>query len=271
MVALPQAIRKIRSFTREELHDFVVENIGTLLEDEALAALDNPYCYPHLCDIVAQSTRLTAFYSVRLRLVMHRATPRAHALKLVHYLHWPDQLRLSVDVTVAPPVRRAIDNHMLMRAPELTAGERIASARRCSTALIKHFLTDPDERVFAALLVNPRLREEELLSLASSSRATSQQLQILSDDQKWSQRRAIRKAIVMNPAAPRAAAAAQLLHLSRHDLRMIYTNPSTSLYLRRCIERLRSEVPAAERSLVNGAPRAAFVGRTPDLEEDQAK
>ena len=37
---------------------------------------------------------------------------------------------------------------------------------------------------------------------------------------------------------PRATAAAQLRYLPHRDLRKIYTNPSTSIYLRRCIERL---------------------------------
>jgi hypothetical protein len=47
-----------------------------LTEEEALAVLANPYITPQVCQILAQSLRLTAFYSVRLRLVAHRARRR---------------------------------------------------------------------------------------------------------------------------------------------------------------------------------------------------
>jgi hypothetical protein len=125
-------------------------------------------------------------------------------------------------------------------------GEKIAAAKRCSAALIKIFLFDPDARVFASLLVNQRVREVDLLLLAGSERASAEKLQLLAKDTKWSYRYAIRKALVMNPLTPRAAAASQLRFLTAHDLRDIYTNPKTSTYLRRCIERLQGKGLTAE-------------------------
>ncbi len=58
---------------------------------------------------------------------------------------------------------------------------------------------------------------------------------------KWSYRYAIRKALVLNPSTPRSTAASLLRFLSKRDLRMIHANPKTSVYLRRCIERLQDE------------------------------
>jgi hypothetical protein len=181
---------------------------------------------------------------VRLKLVAHPKTPQMYAAKLVHYLHWPDLVRLSVDVMVPAPVRRAIDTRLLARVTELTLGQRIASARRCSLALIKHFLFDPDPKVFAALLVNQRVREDEILALIASGRATRDQLALVANDIKWSFRYAIRKALVLNASTPRSIAAAQLRHLTFADLRNIYHRAETSVYLRRCIERLRAETVA---------------------------
>jgi hypothetical protein len=159
----------------------------------------------------------------------------------VHYLYWFDLLRLSINVQVPAPVRRSIDTQLLMRVEKLTLGERIASARQCGAALIKYFLFDGHPRIFEALLINARVREDDLLSLAASDRATPEQLLLLAGDNKWSYRYAIRTALVLNPATPRAAAAAQLRYLSRADLRKIHANPHTSVYVRRCIERLRPE------------------------------
>lgn len=234
-------VRDLKSLSRDDLALFLAENLQYLTEDEALAILENPFVNSRLLGTIAQNQRLTGFYSVRLRLVAHRQTPQAHAVKLVHYLYWPDLVRLSVEVTVPSAVRRSIDTVLLNRVDKLTLGERIASARRCSHALIKVLLFDPDPKVFAALLVNQRLREDDLLLLASSTEATREQLRMIGDDKRWSYRYAIRKALVLNPTTPRSTAAAQLRFLSRRDLVAIHRNPATSVYMRRCIERIRDE------------------------------
>ena len=114
-------------------------------------------------------------------------------------------------------------------------------AKRCSHALIKEFLFDPDPKVFEALLVNQRLREDDLLVVANSDRASPAQLQLLAADTKWSYRYAIRKALVMNPLTPRSAAASMLRFLSKRDLEMIHDHPRTTIYVRRCIERLQPD------------------------------
>ena len=95
------AIEAIRRFSASELSAFVADNVSLLLEDEALAVLGNAHCAAAVCGALARNPRLTAFYSVRLKLVGHRQTPQAQAIRLVHYLYWPDLVRLSVQVTVS--------------------------------------------------------------------------------------------------------------------------------------------------------------------------
>ena len=231
-------LQDLRSIPRDELVSFVTENLRYLAEDEALAILENPYLSPKICQLIAQNPRVTGFYAVRLKLVSLRQTPQAHAVKLIQYLHWPDLVRLSVDVTVPPTVRRAIDTLLVNRVEKLSLGEKISSARRCSQALIKALLFELDPKIFEALLVNQRLREEDLVFFAGSPRATVEKLTILAADRKWGSRYAIRKALVLNPITPRSVAASQLRFLSKRDLRQIHSNPVTSVYLRLCIERI---------------------------------
>jgi hypothetical protein len=232
------SLNEVRSLDSRRLAEFIASEIGTLVEDEVLAVLENPFITPAICQAVAQNQRLTAFYAVRLGLVALRQTPLAHAVKFIHYLYWADLVRLSVEVKVPAAVRRAIDTQLLLRVEKLTLGEKITSARRCSAALIKVFLFDPDPKVFASLLTNQRLREDDLLVVAGSPRASAEQLTMLGYDNKWSYRYAIRKALVMNPLTPRSVAAAQLRFLKLADLRGILQRPDTSVYLRRCIERM---------------------------------
>src|SRR6266550_13390 len=136
-VSLSGPSARIQSLPRAQLDDFVGENVRQFIEDEALAVLDNPYVTPAICQQIAQNQRLVGFYSVRLRLVANKHTPQAHAVKLVHYLYWSDLVRLSVEVKVAAPVRRAIDNILVNKVDKLSLGERITSAKRCSHTLIK--------------------------------------------------------------------------------------------------------------------------------------
>jgi hypothetical protein len=238
--------KHIRGFSRDELTDFLAGNAASLIEEEALAVLENPNVTSAMCQAIARTPHLAAFNSVRLRLVQSRATPLTHSVKLVHYLHWQDLLRLSVDVKVPSQVRRAIDTQLLRRLEKLSLGEKIAAAKRCSAALIEVLLFDPDAKVFAALLVNARLREEDLLVLAASDRASAEKLRLLASDAKWSYRYGIRRALAMNPSTPRSDAASQLRFLTRRDLRVIHDHPATSTYLRRCIERLAPAVFARE-------------------------
>lgn len=218
-----------------------VEDAGAgLSEAEALAVLANPHCTPAVCQLIASTQALTSHYSVRVALVGQKATPQAEALRFLHFLFWPDLLRLSLDVRIPAPVRGALDRQLLARAEKLSLGERVTAARRCSHELAVWFLFD-QPRVFHALLVNPRLREDDLLMLINSTRVTKEKLTTIGSDRKWGCRYAIRKALVLNPLTPRSVAASQLRFLSKRDLAGIYSRPETSVYLARCIESLREK------------------------------
>jgi hypothetical protein len=235
---LEQGTFAIRKMAQRELAAFVEERILTFGEEEAIAVLENRFCSSDLCLMIAQNPRLTAFYSVRIRVVAHRQTPLHAAMKFVHYLYWRDLLRLSTNFAVAPQIRRAIDKQLAASLSERALGERIAAAKICSRDLLRHLLFDPDLKVFAALLANPRMTEDDLISLIASTRATPEQLTMIASHTKWSVRRPLRMALVLNPDTPRATAASQLRHLTSRERWEILGNPTLSTYLRRCIEGL---------------------------------
>lgn len=231
----------IRRMDAAALSDFVESHLLRLTEEEALFVLANRNCTSQICQLIAQNQKLTSYYTVRARLVSHRATPQAQALKFVRHLYWSDLLRYSTNVLIPASVRRAIDRQLAGRLEQLTLGERISSARSCSTELIRLIMFDPHPRVFRALLSNPRLREDDLVVLIASERASAEQLNMIAADRKWAFRYSIRRSLVLNPTTPRAVAASQLRHLRQSDLDLLMKNPQTSTYLRRCIERLDGE------------------------------
>lgn len=247
-MALPAA-SAIRAMNLEELESFVAANVSRLGEEEALAALGNRYASTAICQRIAQTPRLTAYYTVRKAVVAHRQTPLAAALKFVHYLYWADLTRMSVDVRIPPQVRRAMDHQLLNRISKLALGEKISVSRLCSREVASVLLRDPDAKVFAAVLSNARLTEDDILATIATGRCTPDQLRVISNDRKWSFRLGVRKALVLNPATPRAVAATQLRHLSANDLAQLRSNPSISLFLKRCIDRLTDSQPTDTESV----------------------
>lgn len=231
----------IRELNREELQAFLDEHRSSLLEDEALLVLANPFCTPKMALAIANDPRLTSYYSVRKELVRHRATPQAQALKFVHHLYWRDLLKFSTETRIAAAVRRGIEQQMLVRLPQRPLGEKIAAARVCSRELIRAFLIDPSPRVFDALLVNPRLTEDDLVAHVVSGRASPSQLTAISRSPKWSLRLPLRRALVMNGNTPKAVAASQLPHLPKADRQALAKSGRLSVYLKVCIERLERE------------------------------
>lgn len=230
----------IRKMSQQELAAFVEERILAFSEDDAIAALENRFCSADICQMIAQNPRLTSFYSVRSRIVAHRQAPLHAALKFVHYLYWRDLLRLSTNVAVAPAVRRAIDKQLAASLAERTLGERVATAKICSRDLLRQMMFDSDMKVFHALLSNPRMTEDDLLFLIGSQRATAEQLTAIASHQKWSVRRPVRMALVLNPGTPRAVAASQLRHLTAREREEVVGNPTLSVYLRRCVESIEA-------------------------------
>jgi hypothetical protein len=130
-----------------------------------------------------------------------------------------------------------------MRVVKLALGEKIVIAKLCSREVAAVLLRDPDPKVFAAVLSNPRLSEDEVVAKIATGACTPDQLRVIADDKKWSFRRAVRKALVLNPDSPRAVAATQLRHLSRRDLFELNRDPALSLFLKRCIQRLLERQP----------------------------
>src|SRR5437763_547911 len=76
--------RHIRGFSRDELTAFLTTNATSLIEEEALAVLENPNVTSAMCQLIARTPHLAAFNSVRLRLVQNRATPLAHPPRAGH-------------------------------------------------------------------------------------------------------------------------------------------------------------------------------------------
>jgi len=84
----------------------------------------------------------------------------------------------------------------------LSLGHRKAAARGRRSSLLDRILRDPDPRVIAEVLRNPRLREAEVLAIASRRPCPEEVFWLLLRSGGWLRRPALQRAVVHNPYAP---------------------------------------------------------------------
>lgn len=174
-----------------------------------------------LIETVARHERWSRRQVVRAAIVNHQSTPRTLALRMLQLLFWKDQLKVAVNFRLATPLRTAAENRLKERLPELEAGERISLARQAPPGLLPLLAADGDPRVIRALLVNPRLREREVVVLVETPTTASGVLAAVGTNDRWVNRPAILKGVVSHKNTPVHVALTLLRRFSRRDLQRL--------------------------------------------------
>jgi len=150
------------------------------------------------------------------------AMPRDRAWRLVGLAQ-----RVGIDelppLFFPPPVdkRRLAtpdpDNEFL----QLPLGLRRQAARTTDRNLLDRLLRDPDPRVITLVLDNPRLREQDVVTIAARRPTSPECLRAVSRHQRWSSRYRVRKTLACNPHTPAEIACRLFATLLVQDLRFI--------------------------------------------------
>ena len=180
------------------------------------------------------------FHAVRMALAAHPRTPRAEALALVATLFWRDLAHLSASARVHPAIRRAADQDLLRRLPEMAVAERIDLARNVGRGTLLQLRLDPDPRVLAAVLENRFTTEPDVVQAAARAREPAI-LELIAGHSRWIARSGVRSAVLRNPALPRAVALGLLSRATAEDLRGIRDSPGANGLLRACAERVLAD------------------------------
>jgi len=235
--------RQLRDCGAEELVRLVRAWSADLGPEEARQALRNPFCCLEVVEVVAAQARLLAFYEVRRDLALHPRTPETTVLRFLPGLYWRDLMLLGLDTRLRPSLRRAAEQHLLSRLPEVALGERIALARRASAGILVQLRHDPNPRVMAALLDNPRLTEGTLAPLVHSATTSPAILDAVILDRRWGLRYGLRLAVARNPAARVETVLPLLPTLRKADLRAVAGDPKLSPSVRQRARLLLGEGP----------------------------
>jgi hypothetical protein len=218
---------RLREAGAEELLALLREHADRLEVREARQALRNPHCSAEVVELLAEQGRLLSFYELRRDLALHPRAPEPLALRHVPGLFWRDLMTLGLDTRVKPRVRRAADQYLSARLPELALGEKINLARRCGPGTVAQLRHDPSPRVIAALLDNPRLTEDALAPIVHAPTTPGPVLALIAADRRWGVRPSLQAALARNPAAPVATVLRLLPFLRKPELRGVAQDPRT--------------------------------------------
>jgi hypothetical protein len=131
------------------------------------------------------------------------------------------------------------------RGRPLTLGERKSLARKPDREMMERLLHDPHPDVIRQLLANPKLTEDDVLSLASRRPCRPDVLLQIARTPRWAHRPRIRMSLVLNPDTPPDVTVPLLGLLVRQELRLVATSTTVAPSLRAlCLEHLERRPPA---------------------------
>lgn len=230
--------RRLREAAGDELAELLAERLGELDEAAVAQLLRNPHAGGEAIAQVASRRDLLTSYVLRREIARHPRTSEALALRLVAGLYWQDLLAIGRDTRLRPVIRRAADRQLASRLAGFSLGEKTAIARRAGRGVVQQLRDDPNPRVIAALLDNPRMTEGILGPLVHRDDARPEVLRVIADNPRWGSRYGLRVALARNPRTPVATAQRLLPMLKKVDLRAVAADPRLPRAVRRRAELL---------------------------------
>lgn len=187
-------------------------------ETHVLALLRKRDLATPVIEAVARHDRWNKRQVVRGAIVHHAKTPRTLALRLLSLLFWREQLRVASNIRLAMPLRVAAESRLKERLPELELGEKISIAHSAPPGLIPVLAASNQARVVQSLLRNPRMREQEVVTLVQRETTSGSVLRVVAQSERWVVRPPITTGIVCHRNTPVHVALTLLGRMPRRTL-----------------------------------------------------
>jgi hypothetical protein len=158
---------------------------------------------------------------VLARVVLNPRAPRSLSLRLVSALHWRDLADVAATLRIPAAVRSRAESLLADGLCEMRLGDLITLARLATPALLPALLAATDRRVAESALLNPRLREEDLVAALRREDVTLALVEAAVGSPRWASSYAVRLALVLQPRTPLPLALHQIRSLVPRDLRRV--------------------------------------------------
>ena len=145
-------------------------------------------------------------------------TPRVLALRLLPSLFWRDLADVAASPRLPRGVRGRAEAILQDQLPDMRLGEKITLAKIATPPVLTRLLGEAEPKISQACLINPRLREEELVTAIRQDTAPRALLEAAAASSRWGDHYAVRLALVLQPRTPLGVALAQITSLLDRDL-----------------------------------------------------
>jgi hypothetical protein len=229
-------------------------------EETLLALLENPHIEePHISQMlerldlsanvltaIAEQGKWTASEGVRLRLARHPRTPRRFALALLRQLYLFDLVRLSLLPSTPAEIRRAAEELMITRVPQIPIGQKLTLARRGPARVAGAVLAEGHPQAIKLALANAFLTESQILRVLSKPGLPGRVVAAIAQHPRWAVQYNVRVALVRNQHTPIPVILAFLPNLTLRDLKDLAILEGLSPHVRRYIQKEILRRPGAK-------------------------
>jgi hypothetical protein len=211
-------------------------------EDDLLLLLARRDLPSDLLRQVANDTRRTASYRVRLALLRQPRTPASASLRFVPQLHLFDLVAVSLLPHAPREVKASAEGAILAQVKTLPLGVRITLARRAgSEAILARLLVDHERPVVEAVVLNGRLTEGTVVRALRDRQAPAHTVDVVSSSSRWSPRHDVRFALLRSRHLPLGRALTCLSTMTRADISLLASDPAVPTQLRAYLGRREEE------------------------------
>jgi hypothetical protein len=211
-----------------------------LTEELALALLERRDLTPSAIEGLSRRGALLKRRKVSVAIAGHAKTPRHIALPMVRRLFTFELMQLALSPAVAADIKLLAEEVIVGRLESISSGERLTLAKQASSRVAAALLSDLEQRIVEAALMNSRLTESWIVRALMRPEAGVLLIDLICRHPKWSVRREIQVTLLRNINTPfgRILQIAPLLPVRtvREVLRTSKLLPEVQNYLERMLE-----------------------------------
>jgi hypothetical protein len=173
-----------------------------LSEDAALALVKSADVTGEALAQVAKNLVVSKSRKVLVALTSHPRTPRHLSIPMLRGMFTFDLMNLAMMPVVAPDVKRAAEEQLIMRLESLPLGQKITLARRASGRVAAALLQTSDQRIISSALDNTHLTEALVVQALMKPRSPERLYVLVSDHSNWQNRREVQIALLRSEKTP---------------------------------------------------------------------
>jgi hypothetical protein len=173
-----------------------------LTEDAALAIVRSADVTAEALAQLAKNPIVSKSRKVVVALASHPRIPRHLSIPMLRGMFTFDLMNLAMTPVVAPDVKRAAEEQLILRLESLPVGQKITLARRASGRVAAALLQTSDQRILSSALDNKHLTEALVVQALMKPRAPERLYVLVSDHSKWQNRREVQIALLRSEKTP---------------------------------------------------------------------